>query len=326
MSDATDKVGASITAEDNLFATGTDAATGVSETIEANGNFMLASLQNAANVARWAAFGMDISSSFVASSQATVTLYAMAGTTGSPTLNGERYVSGDAAVTVNVGGGYTAVSSPTSVGVSGYGFGLDDLVTFSVGGNSVTVSPGGAYGGSQTVTTVTAIANAIKSAYGFKYGKGGTASGSAVATITSSAGVLYVRMLDQGTAGHDVDLSISVSTGTDTATNAKNLDWKIGATNATTDNSTVAHDVLFTVTAADGAVDVTSQVSWVSDNLLNAGIPTELTTTRRTNSSVSTDAYTLAQESADPVAAETATAAVADTTPAVSFSRVGWLD
>ena len=111
-----------------------------------------------------------------------------------------------------------------------------------------------------------------------------------------------------------------------TATNAKNLDWKIGASKDTTDNSTVAHDVLFTVTAKDGAVDVTSQVSWMSDNALNAGIPTELTTTRRTNSAISTDEYTLAQESADPRAAEGATAAVADTTPAVSFSRVGWLD
>ena len=321
---ATDKVGASITAEDNLFAALTDPTSGVSETIESNADFMLASLQNAANVARWSAFGMDITSSFVASSQATVTLYAIPASTGSPTLQGERYVSGDAAITDNVGGRYTAVSSPTSVGVSGYGFGLDDLVTFTVGGNTVTVSPGGAYGGSQVVTTVTAIANAIKSAYGFKYGKGGTASGSAVATITSNAGVISVRMFDQGTAGNDVDLAFSVSTGTDTATNAKNLDWKINGIDRD-DNSSVEHDILFTVTAKDGTTDVTSQVSWSSDNLLNAGTPTELTTTRSTNSAISTDAYTLAQESADPRAAEGASAGVADTTPAVSFSRVAWL-
>ena len=54
-------------------------------------------------------------------------------------------------------------------------------------------------------------------------------------------------------------------------------------------------------------------------------MPEELTTTRRTNTDVSTDAYSLAQESADAVAAEGATAAIADSTAAVNFSRVSWL-
>ena len=301
-----------------LFAEGTAPTTAVSETIEANSSFMLASLRNAANVARFDAYNLTIASSFVANSTGTVSLIQMESATGSNTVNGERYVSGDAAITTNVGGGFTAVSTATN-----YGFGLDDTVTFGVGGNTVTVSPGGAYGGSATVTTLTKIADAIVSAYGFKYGKGGTASGSAVATITASAGVLSITMLDKGTAGNGVAMTMSVGTGTVTATNAKNLDYVIGATNNSTDNDTVATDVLVTLTHNGTGADNTATVSFISSTL--ASMPEELTTTRRTNSAVATDAYTLAQESADAIAAEGSVAAVGDTTPAVSFSRVAWL-
>jgi len=302
----------------SLFAEGTDATTAVSETIESNSSFMLASLKNAANVARFDAFGLTLTSSFVANSTGTVSLIVFPSATGSNTVLGERYVTGDAAITTNVGGGYTAVSTATN-----YGFGTDDLVTFTVGGNTVTVSPGGAYGGGQSDGSLTSIADAIVSAYGFKYGKGGTASGSAVATITASAGLLDVTMLDKGTAGNGVAITMSVATGTVTATNAKNLDWLIGTSNATSDNATVANDVLITLTHNGTGADITSTVSFVSSTV--ASMPEELTTTRRTNTDVSTDAYSLAQESADAVAAEGATAAVADSTAAVNFSRVSWL-
>ena len=54
LSDAAATIGLESGVND-LFATGTDATTGVSETINSNSSFMLASLQNAANVARFAA-------------------------------------------------------------------------------------------------------------------------------------------------------------------------------------------------------------------------------------------------------------------------------
>jgi hypothetical protein len=285
---------------------------------------MLASLQNAANVARFAAFGVDITSSFVANSSGVVSLIThLTGSTSA--ITGERYVSGDAAITTNVGSGKTAVTTATN-----YGVGLDDLFTFAVGGNSVTVSPGGAYGGSQTVTTMTAIGNAILNAYGVKYGSGGTASGSAVATLTNAAGIIDVIAFDKGTAGNALAISLGVAAGTVTATNAKNINWIIGgttdqtaATVASSDNKTAAVDVLLTATVASGATDITSTLSFTTSTI--ASVPEELTTTRRSNSAVATDAYALAQESADAIAAEGATAAVADTTAAVSFSRVGWL-
>jgi hypothetical protein len=284
---------------------------------------MLASLQNAANVARWAAYGIDITSSFVANSSGVVSL--ITHTTGSTTatISGERYVSGDSALAADGKSGKSAVTTATN-----YGVGTDDLFTFAVGGNSVTVS---LTGGSQTATTMTAIGDAILNAWKVKYGSGGTASGSAVATLTNAAGIIDVVAFDKGTAGNALDISLSVAAGTVTATNAKNINWIIGgttdqtvATVASTDNKTAAVDVLLTMTAASGATDVTATVSFVSSVAFVANV-IELETTRRSNSAVATDAYALAQESADPVAAEGSTAAVADTTAAVSFSRVGWL-
>jgi hypothetical protein len=297
-----------------LFAaSGTDATAKGSETIETNATFMLASLQNAAMVARFAAFGIDITSAFVANSTSRVSLITHVAAATSA-VTGERYVSGDAANTVNVGGGKTAVTTSTN-----FGTGTDDLFTLSVGGNSVTVSSG-QY---EANATNTSIARAIVAAHTAKYGIAGTASGSAKVSLTHNAGVITVASLDKGTAGNGIAIGLSVAAGTVTATNAKNINWAIGSTNGTTDNKTTATDVLLTITASAGAVDVTSQASFLSSTV--ASMPEELTTTRRSNSAVATDAYALAQESADPVAAEGASAAVADTTAAVSFSRVGWL-
>jgi hypothetical protein len=299
-----------------LFAAaGSDATAKGSETIDTNSTFMLASLQNAAMVARFAAFGIDITSAFVANSTSRVSLITHVAAATSA-VTGERYVSGDAANTVNVGGGKTAVTTSTN-----FGTGTDDLFTLTVGGNSVTVSSG-QY---EANATNTSIARAIVAAHTAKYGIAGTASGSAKVSLTHNAGVITVASLDKGTAGNALAVTLSIKAGTVTATNAKNTNWVIGATNATTDNSTVAADVLLTMTVKSGSADVTSAVSITSSSLAN--MPEELTTTVRTNST-GADAlnpYNLAKQPADAIAAEGASAAVADTTAAVSFSRVGWL-
>jgi hypothetical protein len=298
------------------FGAGTDASTAASITINANNSFTLAAFQNAANVARMDAYGLTITSATVANSANVVSLVQYASGTGSQTASGERYVTGDAAITnaSAVGDASTAVGTTTN-----YGFGLDDTITLGVGGNTVTVSP---TGGSQTVTTLTAIGDAIVSAWATKYGASGTASGSAVATITSAAGVISIQMLDKGTAGNNVAITMSVGTGTVTATNAKNIDYVVGVSNVTTDNTSVASDILVTLTHNGTGADVTSTATFVTSA---AGFPAELTTTRRTNEAYTTAAYALAQESADPIAAEGSNAGTPDTTAAVSFSRVGWL-
>jgi hypothetical protein len=274
---------------------------------------MLASLRNDANVARFAAYNITIASSHVANSTLTVSLITHQTGLASTNFNiGERYPTGDAAIVVNVGGGKTAVGSATN-----NGFGGDDEITLTIGANTVTAS---STGGARTLTQIGA---SLLTAYGAKYGNSGTASGSAIATFTHSAGVLTISMLDKGTAGLGVAVGLSVSAGTVTATNAKNLNWIIGATNVTTDNDTTATDVLLTMTHNGTGVDNTAAVSFTATAL---GVqPLELVTTRRSNSVFTTAEYTLAQESADPIAAEGASAAIAATTAASSLNRVGWL-
>ena len=299
-----------------LFAaSGTDATAQGSVTINANSSFMLSALQQAATVARFAAYGLTIESSAVANSTLTVSLVTYLSATGSQTVSGERYVSGDADITANAGSDFTAVASATN-----YGFGIDDKITFGVGGNTITVSPDTA-----GATALADLADDVVAAWATKYGASGTASGSAVASMTASAGVITITPLDPGTAGNGLAVTMSVAAGTVTATNAKNLDYVIGASNATSDNALVATDVLITLTHNGTGADVTSAVSFSGSAA--AAMPVEQTTTVRTNSVGADvgDAYALAQQPADAVAAEGSTAAVADTTAAVSFSRVGWL-
>ena len=170
------------------------------------------------------------------------------------------------------------------------------------------------------------LADDVVAAWATKYGASGTASGSAVASMTASAGVITVTPLDAGTAGNNLAVTMSYSAGTVTATNAKNMDYVIGATNGTNDNALAAVDVLLTVTHDGTGADVTSQVSF--SGTAAAAMPVELVTTKRSNSvgSDATNPYALAQQPADAIVAEGASAAIAETTPGVSFSRVGWWD
>jgi hypothetical protein len=301
----------------DLFSNGTLATTAGSATINANSSFMLATLQNAATVARFNAYGLTIASTFVANSSRTVSLVLYSSNTGSQTVSGERYVAGDAAIVANVGGNFTAVASATN-----YGFGVDDTVTFAVGGNTITVSPG--VGGA---TTLAGIADDVVAAWAAKYGRSGTASASAVATMTASAGVITVTPLDAGTAGNSLAaITMSYGTGTVTATNAKNMDYLIGSATNQTDNGLGATDILVTLTHNGVGADVTSQVSFTGSAA--AAMPLEEVTSVRSNSASAdaADPYTLAQQCGDAVAAEGASAAIAETTAAVSFSRVGWWD
>ena len=129
LSDASATLALDITSA-SLFAAGTAPTTAVSETIDANSSFMLASLQNAANVARFAAYGLDITSSFVANSTGVVSLITHYTGSTTATISGERYVSGDAALGADGKSGKSAVTTATN-----YGVGLDDLFTLTVGGN-----------------------------------------------------------------------------------------------------------------------------------------------------------------------------------------------
>jgi hypothetical protein len=169
--------------------------------------------------------------------------------------------------------------------------------------------------------TLANAASAIVTAYTAKYGSTGTASASALASVTSTGGALTVTGLDPGSRGHGLAVSLSVAAGTTTATNGLALDWTIGSSIATTDNKTDSQNIILTLEAINAGTlaDTTTPTTFT----LGAGSATPLVSTQLT---IGTDpnkgTYTAQQESrADVTIAEDAVSG----TGGSSFSRVGWL-
>jgi len=220
------------------------------------------------------------------------------------TVIGERHTSSSAS---------TGASSATN-----HGFGDDEVVTFKVGSNTVTTTVTGGV----TSSTLATAATAIATAYATKYGPTGTASSSAVASVTTSGGVITVNGLDPGSRGHGLAVSLSVAAGTTTATNGLALDWTIGTSLATTDNKTDSQNIILTLEAATaGVLGDTTTPTTIS--ITGTGIVTPLTSTQLT---VGTDphkgTYQAQMESrADVTIAEDSVAGSGGS----SFSRVSWL-
>jgi len=294
----------------SLFSNGTAATSAGSITINANKDLLISSLKAQANLDRFAAYGITMNAIRGGNSTGRVSLTQYGGVAANTTatLIGQRYTN--------------TTANAAAVSTTNYGFGLDDLIKLEVGTNSVSVSP---TGGSQTVTTLTAIGDAIVAAWAAKYGSSGTASASALATVTNAAGILTITMLDKGSSGYNQAVKVSVTPGTVTATNANNLDWVIGATRETTDDATIDADVIITLLSKDAGTSL-NKVSGLTTNE-NAGTPyIELTSTKTVNTADATAAYAEAQEArADVVNAENGVDAVAPTTAAISFTRVHWL-
>ena len=287
-----------------LFASGSDATTAASLTSNSNKDLLIASIKSAANLARFAAYDIILDAKRGGDSSQTVSLvqYASGGSTA--TILGQRYT--------------TTTANAAAVSSTNYGVGIDDVFTLSVGTRSVSVSPG--TGGA---TTLSDIADDIVAAWAAKYGASGTASASANATVTNSSGILTVAMLADDSAGYGVDVNFSVTPGTVTATNAKNIDWVIGATRSESDDATVDANVIVTL-KSNAAGTVLNSVSGVTTD--SSGTVTELTSTKTVNTVDTTAAYTEAQEArTDVVNAEDGVGAVAPTTAAINFTRVHWL-
>jgi len=220
------------------------------------------------------------------------------------TVIGERHTSASAS---------TGASSATN-----HGFGDDEVITFKVGSNTVTTTVTGGI----TSSTLATAATAIATAYATKYGPTGTASSSAVASVTTSGGVITVNGLDPGSRGHGLAVSLSVAAGTTTATNGLALDWTIGTSLVTTDNKTDSQNIILTLEAATAGViaDTTTPTTFT---ITGTGTTTLLTSTQLT---VGTDpnkgTYEAQMESrADVTIAEDSVAGSGGS----SFSRVSWL-
>ena len=300
----------------NLLTTATDAtANAIAPSLGATDTpqSALAKLQVGASVARAAIYNIVYEAKRGGNNTGTVTFKTLAAATTTPTTVYERYRLATAATKLGV------VSSTS------YGVGTDDLITFSVGGNTVTVSPG--YAGGLT-TDVTAIAASVAKAWTYKYGPTGKSSGSAIVTVTAAAGKLTVAGLSGDSASYDKEMKVSVTAGTTTATDAGSLEWTIGGSVDPNDNNTVDQDVILTFKSTTAGTNL-NKVSGLVSSTSVAGVAFELFNTKKTNTTIAegsgeTVGYVAAQEArADVVNPESDTAAVANT--AGSFSRVHWL-
>lgn len=269
--------------------------------INSNGAVSLININGETNYA--SAAGLTLSAQQGGNSTVDVTLaWHNSGT--ASTVIGERHTTTTAA---------SGASSATN-----HGFGADEVITFKVGANTVTTTVTGGV----TSATLATAATAIETAYAAKYGPTGTASASAVASLTTAGGVITVNGLDPGSRGHGLAVSVSVAAGTTTATNGKALDWTIGTSLATTDNMTDSQNIILTLEAANAGV-LADTTTPTAITLGSGGTATLLTSTQLT---VGTDpnagTYAAQQESrADVTIAEDAVTG----TGGSSFSRVGWL-
>jgi hypothetical protein len=236
-----------------------------------------------------------------------------------------------------------AAASTTTRGQSGdnlWSTSVKDLVTFTVGTNSVTTSIAATFGAAggvaytNTATTLAAIEQAISAAWGAKYGTTGTASAAAIATLVRSAvvgdGTIHVEALQTDSGGHDLDVSMSIANSgaaTNSSTGA-NLDWVIGATNTSGDNSSVATTtaagIIITLESNSSAVDATSGVVDSSAGNSMTALSTNYTTnttwapgTLQTGTTVERTDVRNAEALVD--------AAASNASAAVLFNRVTWL-
>jgi hypothetical protein len=287
-----------------------------------NGAVDALNLASTANKDLASAAGLTMDALHVYDSSITVSLTNYDNT--ATTTAGERYT--DASVT----------SASTATGAI-FTVGIEDEFTLTVGGNSVTATPGGVSGNATTMAGLEAM---FIDAWARKYGAAGTASTSAIASVIDDhgdvAGKFIIQALQKDSGGNGLAVSLSVTDKTqasgDVTATSGNIGYMIGATAATSDNSTVA------TTAGGGGVLVTfeSKLEGVTDTVLtgitsdvttlNTASMTELTTNYAASTGVTT--YALAQDPRTDVVNVVAAVANTATSTAVAatlFNRVTWL-
>ena len=128
----------------------------------------------------------------------------------------------------------TGESADAGATVSSTLIGTDDYATLTIGSQSVTATSG-----ASSASSTVGIAAALATAWSTKYGTNST-----LYTLSANAGVLTASV--SATIGNRAEgdtISISTTAGTDTST-VPLLEYVIGATNATTDNSFKGDDVI----------------------------------------------------------------------------------
>jgi len=300
-------------------------------TLLGNNALDAANIASTANKATATALGLTLNAYNKGNSYSTVSLVLNENT--NIQVQGERYTTVAAAT----------AASTTTRGTDGafvHSVGLSDTVTLTVGSNSVTTSLNASYSGNTlayagTATTVAALETAIKAAWSQKYGTSGTASAAAIATLVgtdAADGMIYIHALQVDSAGHDLAVSFSVGDGGTAVSShtASNLDYVIGGTVDTGDNSTVATTtkagIIISLTSNDAGTNL-NKTSGLVDGSTGASL-TALTTDYTTNTAWAKAGLATGTtvERTDIRSAEDAVAAAtSNAVAAVLFTRVAWL-
>jgi hypothetical protein len=171
------------------------------------------------------------SSALSRATAAGVTLNAVGG--GAPTSS--VIFNGTASATTGEAYAGTSVSSATTMGT-------DDFVTLKIGTQSVTATAIGS-----TSSTI-GIASALSAKWNATWGTGGSSQTESLFTTeanTTSGTINISAKSGSGNRGNGAAVSITAHEGTVTA-NTIIIDYVIGSTRATTDNSTVGTDIILT--------------------------------------------------------------------------------
>jgi hypothetical protein len=298
-------------------------------TLTGNDAYDAAQFASATNVAAASTAGAILNAKVGAYSTGTVSLLMHAND--ATTQAGERYASTAA---------LTAASTDTANPAGDFIWSVDlyDTWTLGIGSNSVTVSIGGALGGSGTATTLAQIETSVVAAWAAKYGIAGTASASAIATLVGAAdGVFNFNMLQSDSGGYDKAITFSMADGGTAAQSSRtggNIGWMIGATKSTGDNSTVASandGLIVTVTSKEAGSDLNTltTVTTATDGskATMVAFGTNYTANSTWTGGTGDNAYAGTQvERTDVVAVEESVAAATSTAVAQTlFNRSTWL-
>ena len=133
-------------------------------------------------------------------------------------------------------------------------------------------------------------------------------------------------MLQTDSAGYGVDVDMSVTGGTVTATNGNNLSWRIGSSDLESDDATTDTDIIVSIESTVAGVDENT-ISTVVTTGAAADKITWVALAASTYTANTTFASTYANQAVNRTDVRTAEDAVAagSGTAATNFSRVAWL-
>ena len=289
--------------------TGSSLTTAASVTLGGNKDVDIQLLASDINIARAAAVDITLSAVRGGNSTSKVVFATAAGT-----VNGERYAT-------------TSANAVASSGTTTKTLGTDDVFTLTIGSGSVTATA--------AVTTLAGIADAIGAAWRLKYGNtaaygsitttAGTASAAAVADVNcwTTSGTCAITMLDKGTGGYQVPVSLSLAGGTSTATTGSVIEWTIGETRLLSDNKTIDTDVIVTMESvtAGTLANALANVNVVGATLTVVALTSTAYTNADQKNPVGTRAHA-AESRGDVRNAEDSTSGSANT--AEDFTRLHW--